>query len=195
MTYVFLDEVQAVPQYQKAVDSLFIRDNVDLYITGSNAYLLSGELATLLSGRFIEIQMLPFSFAEYYEFVGGDKRDAWQAYFKNGGFPFAARLDDDEIRKDYLMGIYSTVLLKDIVARKGISNVPLLESVIKYLFDNIGSIVSSKKIADSLTSFGRRTSPITVENYIKALQESFVLYKASRYDIRGKQHLKSLERI
>ncbi|HQD39457.1 MAG: ATP-binding protein [Firmicutes bacterium] len=194
MTYVFLDEVQAVPQYQKAVDSLFIRDNVDLYITGSNAYLLSGELATLLSGRFIEIQMLPFSFAEYYEFVGGDKRDAWQAYFKNGGFPFAARLDDDEIRKDYLMGIYSTVLLKDIVARKGISNVPLLESVIKYLFDNIGSIVSSKKIADSLTSFGRRTSPITVENYIKALQESFVLYKASRYDIRGKQHLKSLEK-
>ena len=107
---------------------------------------------------------------------------------------FCCALDDDEIRKDYLMGIYSTVLLKDIVARKGISNVPLLESVIKYLFDNIGSIVSSKKIADSLTSFGRRTSPITVENYIKALQESFVLYKASRYDIRGKQHLKSLEK-
>lgn len=194
MTYIFLDEVQNVPNFQKAVDSLFIKDNVDIYITGSNAYMLSGELATLLSGRYLEIQMLPLSFAEYYELVGGDRRDAWKAYFHNGGFPYAAQIKEDDIRKDYLSGIYSTVLLKDIVARKKIQDVPLLESIIKFLFDNIGNIVSSKKIADSLTSFGRKTNPVTVENYIEALMESFILYKTGRYDIKGKQHLKSLEK-
>ncbi|MBT9153484.1 MAG: hypothetical protein DDT37_00616 [Firmicutes bacterium] len=194
MTYVFLDEVQAVPQFEKAVNSLFLKRNVDLYITGSNAYMLSGELATLLSGRYIEMQMLPLSFAEYYELVGGVRRDAWNAYYKYGGFPYAARLEDDYVRRDYLSGIYNTVLLKDIVARKRISDVHLLESVTKFLFDNVGSIISSKKVADSLTSYGRKTSPITVENYIESLMESFILYKAGRYDIKGKQHLKSLEK-
>ena len=194
MTYVFLDEVQNVPQYQKAVDSLFIKEYVDVYITGSNAAMLSGELATLLSGRYIEIGMLPLSFAEYFELVGGDRRDAWNAYFENGGFPYAATLDDNEIRRDYLAGIYNTVLLKDIVARGRINDVPLLESVIKFLFDNIGSIVSSNKIANSLTSYGRKTTSVTVENYIEALTEAFILYKVGRYDIKGKQHLKSLEK-
>ena len=123
MTYVFLDEVQNVPQYQKAVDSLFIKDYVDLYITGSNAAMLSGELATLLSGRYIEINMLPLSFAEYYELTGGDRRDAWRSYFQNGGFPYAATLKDNEIRKDYLAGIYNTVLLKDIVARGRVNEI------------------------------------------------------------------------
>ncbi|KLU63435.1 hypothetical protein CEB3_c01980 [Peptococcaceae bacterium CEB3] len=194
MTYVFLDEVQNVPQFQKTVDSLFIRDNVDLYITGSNAQMLSGELSTLLSGRYIEISLLPLSFAEYYELVGGDRRDAWSCYYRNGGFPYAAAIEDEDIRRDYLMGIYNTVLLKDIVARKRISDIPLLESVIKFLFDNVGNIVSSKKIADSLTSYGRKTTSVTVENYIEALSEAFVFYKAGRYDIKGKQHLKSLEK-
>ena len=194
MTYVFLDEIQAVPSFQKAVDSLFIRENVDIYITGSNAYMLSGELATLLSGRYIEIQMLPLSFKEYYELKGGDRRDAWNAYFRNGGFPYAAQLDDNEIRKDYLFGIYHTVLLKDIVTHKKIQDVPLLESVIRFLFDNIGNVVSPKKIADSLTTFGRKTTSVTVENYINGLLEAFILYKAGRYDIKGKQHLKSLEK-
>ena len=194
MTYVFLDEVQNVADFQKAVDSLFIKDNVDVYITGSNAYMLSGELATLLSGRYIEIKMLPLSFKEYFELVGGNKRDAWNAYFKNGGFPYTAQIDDNEIQKDYLSGIYNTVLLKDIVARKRIQDVSLLESVVKFLFDNVGNIVSSKKIADSLTSYGRKTTSATVENYIKSLMESFILYKAGRYDIKGKQHLKSLEK-
>ncbi len=194
MTYVFLDEVQEVSNFQKAVDSLFIKENVDVYITGSKANMLSGELATLLSGRYIEIQMLPLSFAEYYELAGGDRRDAWNAYFRNGGFPYAAQITDDDIRKDYLSGIYNTVLLKDIVARKKVQDVSLLESVIKFLFYNVGNIVSSKKIADSLTSFGRKTTSITVENYIKNLMESFVLYKAGRYDVKGKQHLKSLEK-
>jgi len=194
MTYVFLDEVQNVPQYQKAVDSLFIKDYVDLYITGSSAAMLSGELATLLSGRYIEIKMLPLSFAEYFELTGGDRRDAWRSYFQDGGFPYAATLKDNEIRKDYLTGIYNTVLLKDIVTRGRINDVPLLESVIKFLFDNIGNIVSPNKIANSLTSYGRKTTSITVESYIGALTEAFILYKASRYDIKGKQHLKSLEK-
>lgn len=194
MTYVFLDEVQNVRQFQKAVDSLFIKDHVDLYITGSNANILSGELATLLSGRYIEISMLPLSFAEYFELIGGDKRNAWNAYYRNGGFPYAAAIEDEDIRKDYIAGIYNTILLKDIVTRKRISDIPLLESVIKFLFDNIGNIVSSKKISDSLTSYGRKTTSVTVENYIGALTEAFVLYKAGRYDVKGKQYLKSLEK-
>ena len=194
MNYVFLDEVQMVPEYQKAVDSLFVMENVDVYITGSNAYLLSGELATLLSGRYVEIQMLPLSFAEYWELVGGDKRDAWKQYFANGGLPYTAYIEDEEIRSDYLSGIYNTVLLKDIVERKKIQDVSLLKSVVRFLFDNIGNTVSSKKIADSLVSFGRKTTSATIENYITALTESFVLYKAGRYDVKGKQHLKSLEK-
>ena len=193
-TYVFLDEIQNVQQFQRAVDSLYIQPDVDVYLTGSNAGLLSGELATLLSGRYIEISMLPLSFAEYHELIGGDKRDTWNSYYHKGGFPFAATIEDEEIWRDYMLGIYHTVLLKDIVARKGISDVALLESVAGFLFDNIGSIVSSKRIADSLTSDGRKTTSITVENYIGALTESFILYKAGRYNIKGKQHLKSLEK-
>jgi len=194
MTYVFLDEIQAVPEFQKAVNSLFLKKNIDIYITGSNAYMLSGELATLLSGRYIEIGMLPLSFQEYYELVSGDLRDAWNLYFRNGGFPYIAPITDADIRRDYLEGLYNTVLLKDIVARKNFQDIPLLKSVTTFLFDNIGNIVSSKKISDSLTSFGRKTTSVTVEKYINALLESFILYKVSRYDIKGKQHLKSLEK-
>lgn len=194
MTYVFLDEIQNVPEFQKTADSLFIRENVDLYITGSNARLLSGELSTLLSGRYIEISLLPLSFSEYWELTGGDKQEAWIAYYKNGGFPYAAVITDDAVRRDYLTGIYNTVLLKDIAARKRIGDILLLESVAKFLFDNIGSTLSSKKIADTLTSYGRKTTSVTVENYIEALTESFILYKAGRYDVRGRHHLKSLEK-
>ncbi|MDR1558808.1 MAG: ATP-binding protein [Clostridiales bacterium] len=194
-TYVFLDEIQNVTEFQRAVDSLFIKDNVDVYITGSNARLLSGDLATFLSGRYIEINMLPLSFAEYLELKGGgDKREAFTSYYLNGAFPQAAVIADDEVRSDYIRGIYNTVLLKDIVARKKIADVELLESVTRFLFDNIGNIVSSKKIADSLTSFGRKTTSITVENYVTALMDAYVLYKAPRYDVKGKQYLKSLEK-
>lgn len=194
MTYVFLDEVQNVKQFQKAVDSLYLKSDVDIYITGSNAQMLSGELATLLSGRYIEINMLPLSFKEYLEMVGGNKRDAWNAYYQNGGFPYATVISDDEIRRDYISGIYNTVLIKDIVSRKRISDIPLLESVIRFLLDNIGNIVSSNKIANSLTSYGRKTTTVTVDNYIEALIEAFILYKVGRYDVKGKQHLKSLEK-
>ena len=193
MTYVFLDEIQAVPEFQKAVDSLFIQKNVDVYITGSNAHMLSGELATLLSGRYIEIPMLPLSFAEYCEMTGKERWEAWNEYFRSGGFPYAVTLEK-ELQREYLSGIYHTVLLKDIVERKKIQDVTLLESVIRFLFDNVGNIVSSKKIADSLTSYGRKTTAATVEHYIDALKESFFLYEAKRFDVKGKQYLKSLEK-
>ena len=193
-TYVFLDEIQSVPDFQKVVDSLYIKENVDVYITGSNAHLLSGDLATLLTGRYIEINMLPLSFAEYFEMKGGNKRDAFTDYYLNGAFPQAAAISDDGIRSDYIRSVYNTVLLKDIVARKKIADVELLESVMRFLLDNIGNIVSSNKIADSLTSYGRKTTSVTVENYVSALLDAYVLYKAPRYDVKGKQHLKSLEK-
>ncbi|MCL1872851.1 MAG: ATP-binding protein [Clostridiales bacterium] len=193
--YVFLDEIQSVPMFQKVVDSLYIKDNVDVYITGSDAHLLSGDLATLLSGRYIEIKMLPLSFAEYYELKGASNpKDVFPSYYLNGAFPQAAAIADDEVRTDYIRGIYNTVLLKDIVARKKITDVELLESVSRFLFDNIGNIVSSQKIADSLTSYGRKTTSVTVENYLSALMDAYVLYKAPRYDIKGKQYLESLEK-
>ena len=156
--------------------------------------MLSGKLATLLSGRYIEIEMLPLSFAEFYELVGGDKRDAWKRYFSNGSLPYTAYINDDEILHDYLLGIYNTVLLKDVVERKKIQDIALLQSVVKFIFDNIGNIVSSKKISDSLVSYGRKTTSVTIENYIQSLLEAYVIYKVERYDVKGKQHLKSLEK-
>ena len=192
--YIFLDEIQNVPEFQRAVDSLQLLKNVDIYLTGSNAYMLSGELATLLSGRYVEIRMLPLSFAEYYEMKGGDKREAFQGYYKQGGFPYAVTIDENDIYRDYLQGIYHTVLLKDVVERKKVSDVAALEAVIRFLSDNIGNIVSVKKVADSLTSDGRKTTSATIDNYIEALKESFVLYEAGRYDIKGKQYLRSLEK-
>ena len=193
--YIFIDEIQEVENFQRAVDSLFIKDNTDIYITGSNAMMLSGELATLLSGRYIEISILPLSFSEYLELdETQDVRQTWNKYFENGGFPYAIQIKDDDIRKDYLTGIYNTVLLKDIVARNKVQDITLLESVVKFLFENIGNIVSPKKIADTLVSYGRKTTSSTVENYIEALKSSFILYKAGRYDIKGKQYLKSLEK-
>lgn len=192
--YIFLDEIQIVPEFQKAINSLFLRDDVDIYITGSNAYLLSGELATLLSGRYVELSILPLSFKEYWELIGGNKKIAFHNYYVNGGFPYAATIDNKEVRLEYFRGIYSTVLLKDIVERKRITDVKLLEDVIRFLFDNIGNIVSSKKVADTLNSNGRKTTSGTIDNYIQALKDAFILYEATRFDIKGKQYLKSLEK-
>ena len=192
--YIFLDEIQIVPEFQKAINSLFLRDDIDIYITGSNAYLLSGELATLLSGRYIELSILPLSFKEYWELVGGEKKTAFRNYYLNGGFPYAATIDNKEVRLEYFRGIYSTVLLKDIVERKRITDVKLLEDVIRFLFDNIGNIVSTKKIADALNSNGRKTTAGTIDNYIQTLKDAFILYEANRYDVKGKQYLKSLEK-
>ena len=190
--YVFLDEVQNVVAFQKAVDSLYIKKNVDVYITGSNAYLLSGELATLLSGRYIEIKMLPLSFREYV--TAFDEDNYYQLflnYMKNGGMPGEIDIlksNPDGVDK-YLDEIFSTIVYKDIMARKNIVDKMLLESVLKFIFDSVGSSVSPKKISDTLTSKGISTSNHTVDHYINAFLESFLIYKAERFDVKGKNLL------
>lgn len=192
--YVFLDEVQNVPQFQKAVDGLYIKKNVDLYITGSNAYLLSGELATLLSGRYIEIKMLPLSFKEYLSAFPEKSKSTekmFLEYMRTGGMPGNLSILETNPNDldQYLEGIFSTVVYKDIMARNKINDKMILESVIKFIFDSIGSPISTKKISDTLTSKGIATSNHTVENYITAFLECFLIYKAERFDIKGKNLL------
>lgn len=192
--YVFLDEIQNVSDFPKVVNSLFIKKNVDLYITGSNAYMLSGEIATLLSGRYVEIEMLPLSFKEYITFIGDstDITRKYADYLQYSSFPYTVELDRDVDKiRDYLSGIYNTVILKDVVARRKVSDVMMLESVIRFIFDNIGNLLSTKKIADTMTSDGRKISTHTVESYISALKDSFIIYRAKRYDVKGKQYLKT----
>lgn len=195
MNYVFIDEVQTVEKFQKAVDGLFIMENVDLYITGSNAYILSGELATLLSGRYVEIKMLPLSFKEYLS-TFDDKQNQeskFLYYLKYGSFPQTIELFKraPNTINSYLDGIFSTVVYKDIMMRNKITDKLILESVIKYIFDNIGSPITTKKISDTLTSMNRSTSNHTVENYISSFLESFLLYKVPRFDVKGKENLSS----
>lgn len=193
INYVFIDEIQQCKYFEKTADSLFIKKNVDLYITGSNAYILSGELATLLSGRYITIDMLPLSFKEYCGFTGAaDIKSKFNEYLTFGSFPYTAGLNKDfYVVKPYIEGIYNTILIKDVAKREKISDITLLENIIKFLCSNIGCICSVKKIADTLNSFGRKISVNTVENYIRALTDSYIFYKADRYDIKGKQHLKT----
>ena len=176
MNYIFLDEVQNVADFQKAVDSLFLRKNVDLYIAGSNAVLLSGELATLLSGRYVEIHVLPLSFSEYLDFTDTDA--------SNTGADASYRSSD-------LGGVFNTVILKDVVARKKIADAMMLEDVIRFMFDNIGNLFSTKKISDTMTSAGRKIATHTVESYLSALTDSFILYRCSRFDVKGRQYLKT----
>ncbi len=190
--YVFLDEVQTVSEFQKAVDSLYIKENIDVYITGSNAYLLSGELATLLSGRYIEIKMLPLSFKEYVSaFDDRNIQQLFLNYMKNGGMPGnidILKMNPNDIDQ-YLDGIFSTIVYKDIMARNQIADKLLLESILKFIFDSIGSPVSTKKISDTLTSKGVHISNHTVEKYIASFMESFLIYKAERFDVKGKSLL------
>lgn len=197
MTYVFLDEIQHCEAFPEVLDSLFIKKNVDLYVTGSNAYMLSSEIATLISGRYVEIKMLPLSFKEYVSGTGNTKELArkYTAYLENSSFPYALELSDQpkEIR-DYLDGIYNTIVVKDIARRNKIPDTMMLESVTRFVFDNIGSQLSIKKIADTMTSDGRKIDTKTVERYLNALMESFIVYRAKRYNIKGKQYLKSLEK-
>ncbi len=192
MNYIFLDEVQRVADFQKAVDALFIKKNCDVYITGSNAWLLSGELATLLTGRYVEIRMLPLSFKEYVSARQESASDRlYQDYIHNSSFPYALELNKPRDIRQYLDGIYNSIIVKDIITRKRIADVDMLKSVVRFLFDNIGNITSSKKIADTMTSAGRKISVHTVENYLEALTESFIFYRVGRYDIKGKQYLKT----
>ena len=193
--YVFIDEVQNVDKFQKAVDGLYINKNVDLYITGSNAYLLSGELATLISGRYIEIKMLPLSFKEYLSAFDSnvDKQEKLLDYMRYGSLPQTVELlkTAPNATYDYIDGVFSTILYKDLMMRKKINNKLVLESIIKYILNNIGSPISTKKISDTLTSMNRATSNHTVENYISALLEAYLIYKVDRFDVKGKETLSS----
>jgi predicted AAA+ superfamily ATPase len=194
MNYIILDEIQHLNEFQLTVDSLFIKKNIDLYITGSNASLLSGELATLLSGRYVEIPMLPLSFTEFLSAFDNhyDLPKKYQDYVVNSSFPYCLKLrSEPEQIRDYLGGIYNTVVLKDIVERKKIADVSLLERVIRYMFDNIGNLCSTKKIADTLVSSARSISVNTLESYLSALTDSFILYRLGRYDVHGKEYLKT----
>ena len=197
MTYVFLDEIQHCENFPEVLDSLFIRQGVDLYVTGSNAYMLSSEIATLISGRYVEIQMLPLSFREYVLSSGSTTELArkYAEYLENSSFPYALELagQPKEIR-DYLDGIYNTIIVKDITKKHKIPDTMMLESVVRFVFDNIGNPLSTKKIADTMTSGGRKIDTKTVEKYMDALMGSFIVYQAKRYNIKGKQYLKTLEK-
>ena len=194
--YIFLDEIQHVPEFEKAVDSLFIKDKVDIYLTGSNAYLMSGELATLLSGRYVELRILPLSFREFCTAHTEEERrftlrELYEKYTTESSFPYALRLGSN--RQDileYLSGIYHTVLLKDVVARMRIQDAGMLESVTKYVFANIGSLMSSRKIAGAMTSMGRKIDGKTVERYLQGLSDSLLLYSAERFDLHSKDLLR-----
>lgn len=197
MTYIFLDEIQNVKEFPKLVDSLYIKKNVDLYLTGSNANMLSSEIATLLSGRYVQIEMLPLSFKEYWEATGRseDRGIKYTEYLKNSSFPYALQLrGQEEAIRIYLDGIYHTVLLKDILSRKKISDPMMLKSILRFVFDNIGNTLSSKKIADTMTSDGRKIDAKTVDKYLEALVESYIIYEAKRFNIKGKQYLKTMEK-
>ena len=195
MNYIFLDEIQHVPHFEKVVDSLFIKENTDVYITGSNAFFLSGELATLLSGRYVEISMLPLSFKEFCEGLETARPLSlpakYELYTKTSAFPYTLTMTDHrEAVLDYLSGIYNTILVKDTLSRLGRGEAAILGNIMKYLAANIGSLISPKKIADSLTSLGRKTDYKTVERYLTALKESLLIYQADRYDVKGKNLLK-----
>lgn len=197
MNYIFLDEVQRVEDFPEVVDSLYIKDNVDLYLTGSNSSLLSSEIATLISGRYVEIKMLPFSFKEFVKATNQTENfsSAYRQYIETSSFPYVLELlqTPQEINA-YLEGIFNTILVKDIIDRKKIADTNVLKSVTQFLFDNIGSELSSKKIADTLTSHGRKSDSKTIEKYVTSLEESFIVYRANRYNIKGKEYLKSLEK-
>ena len=199
-TYIFLDEIQKVPQFEKVVDSLYIKSDTDIYITGSNAYMLSGELATLLSGRYVEISMRPFSFQEYCQLNRKPQEDAFADYMKFGGLPLVASMKDAPDKIDtYLEGIYNTVIIKDIEdrqkrqseisGRRKVTDIVLLKTIAKYLASVLGSPVSIRGITNYLISSGRKISPNTVNDYLETLTESFLFYPAERFDIAGKQIL------
>ena len=202
MTYIFLDEIQKVSAFEKVVDSLYVKPQVDLYVTGSNAYMLSGDLATLLTGRYVEIKMLPLSFYEFLEVTGSGQEQGLSEYMRDGGLPYVAVMDRTPEKVDtYLEGIYNTVIVKDIEDRqvrkesdsdkRKINDILLLKTIAKYLASIVGNPVSIRSITDYFISNGRKISPNTVSDYVEALTESFIFYPAERFDIIGKQLLKA----
>ena len=187
--YVFLDEVQHVPQFEKVVGSLFIKPNVDIYITGSNAYFMSSDIATLLTGRYVQVEMLPLSFKEFHSVYSQQNlsdMDIYNLYIEHSSFPRLVHVEDDESIDEYLESILNTVVLKDIVTRLKITDVPLLLDIIKYLLANIGSLINPTKIANTLTSYGRKTDNKTVEKYLQGLKDGLLIYEVDRFDVKGK---------
>ena len=202
MTYIFLDEIQKVQDFQKVVDSLYVKKNTDVYITGSNAYMLSGDLATLLTGRYVEISMLPLSFKEYFDITSGNPETVFADYMRNGALPYIAVMDKTQEKVDtYLEGIYNTVIVRDIEERQSrkesdpgkrkVNDLALLKNIARFLASSIGSPISIKSVTDYLISSGRKVSSNTVSDYMEALAESYVFYPAERFDVVGKQLLKS----
>lgn len=189
LMYVFLDEVQHVPQFEKVVGSLFIKPNVDIYITGSNAYFMSSDIATLLTGRYVQVEMLPLSFKEFHSAYSQQNlsdMDIYNLYIEHSSFPRLVHVEDDESIDEYLESILNTVILKDIVTRLKITDVPLLLDIIKYLLANIGSLINPTKIANTLTSYGRKTDNKTVEKYLQGLKDGLLIYEVNRFDVKGK---------
>lgn len=187
--YVFLDEVQHVPQFEKVVGSLFIKPNVDIYITGSNAYFMSSDIATLLTGRYVQVEMLPLSFKEFHSAYSQQNlsdMDIYNLYIEHSSFPRLVHVEDDESIDEYLESILNTVILKVIVTRLKITDVPLLLDIIKYLLANIGSLINPTKIANTLTSYGRKTDNKTVEKYLQGLKDGLLIYEVDRFDVKGK---------
>lgn len=197
-TYLLLDEIQEVVHWEKAVNSFLVDFNVDIYITGSNAWLLSSELSTLLSGRYVEIKMLPLSFKEYMDFIkepSNDREKDFQSYLRYGGLPPIIELNNNfDMIQPFLSGIYNTVLMKDIVQRNTVRDPAMLDNLVRFLADNVGNSISTKKISDYLTSAGRKTTPATIDNYLQMLEKAFIFYRANRYDIKGKLYLKTQEK-
>ena len=187
--YVFLDEVQHVVQFEKVVGSLFVKPNVDIYITGSNAYFMSSDIATLLTGRYVQVEMLPLSFKEFHSAYSQQNlsdMDIYNLYIEHSSFPRLVHVEDDESIDEYLESILNTVILKDIVTRLKITDVPLLLDIIKYLLANIGSLINPTKIANTLTSYGRKTDNKTVEKYLQGLKDGLLIYEVDRFDVKGK---------
>lgn len=205
-TYIFLDEIQKVTAFEKVVDSLYVKPDIDIYITGSNAYMLSSDLATLLTGRYVEIKMLPLSFKEFLDITALDAEQGLAEYLRDGGLPYIAVMNrTSEKVETYLEGIYNTVIVKDIEDRqtrkesepskRKITDITLLKTIAKYLASVVGNPVSIRSITNYLTSNGRKLSPNTVSDYVDALIESFIFYPAERFDIVGKQLLKANRKL
>ena len=200
MNYIFFDEIQHVEQYQKTVDSLFLRENCDVYITGSNAYFMSGELATLLTGRYAELAMMPLSFKEFCEGLEEDEKQLplnvkFQKYITVGSFPYVLKYGYGvQEAKEYMQGIYHTILLNDVVKRLKISDVNMLEDVTRFMLFNIGNRTSPTTIANTMTSKQKKIDPKTVDRYIRGLTDSLLFYEARRYNIRGKEFLSTMNK-
>ncbi|MBP3200566.1 MAG: ATP-binding protein [Lachnospiraceae bacterium] len=192
-SYIFLDEIQKVKDFQIIIDSLYVKKNVDIYITGSNADLLSSELATLLTGRYVEIKMLPLSYKEYIS----DKSDSielFNDYLNNGGLPYLLNLETNEMKYEYIIGLYNTILNNDIVKRHSDIDLTTFENILNFIIDNTSNIVSPNSIANTLNSYGKKVSYNTVEKYIRYMKECYLIYECNRYNILGKQNLKTLSK-